>query len=104
MKIQIFIAGIALFLVSTIIHSETQAQQLISKVNTQSTSPNNKTAIEVITNHGSGNYTISDLMSTMMESKCPLTGHMIDNNNYTGMTNITDDIQTNSRPIIVCYI
>jgi hypothetical protein len=78
--------------------------QLISKENTQSTSPNNKTAIEIITNHGEGNYTISDLMSTIMEGKCPLIGHMIDNNNHTGMTNLTDTIQTKAKPIIVCYI
>jgi hypothetical protein len=105
MKSIFFITGIiALFLVSTIIHSETQAQQLISKQNTQSTSPNNKTAVEIITNHGEGNYTISDLMSTMMEGKCPLTGHMIDNNNHTGMTNLTDTIQTKSKPVVVCYI
>jgi hypothetical protein len=104
MKTQIFfIVGIALFAISVIIHSETQAQ-LILKENNQSTSPNNKTAVEIITNHGEGNFTISDFMSTMMESKCPLTGHMIDNNNHTGTSNLTDNIQTESRPVIVCYI
>jgi hypothetical protein len=103
MKSIFFVGIIALFAISIIIHSETQAQ-LIPKENTQSTSPNNKTAIEIITNHGAGNYTISDFMSTMMEGKCPLTGHMIDNNNYTGISNLTYDIQTKSKPIIVCYI
>jgi hypothetical protein len=106
MKSQIFIAGIviSLYIVSGIINSDAYAQQLIPKENNQSTSPNNKTAVEIITNHGEGNFTISDFMSTMMESKCPLIGHMIDNNNNTGMHNLSDNITTQSKPIIVCYI
>jgi hypothetical protein len=73
--------------------------QIFPKNNTQSTSPNNRTSIMVIINHGAANYTISDFIPTLIPNKCPMTAHIIDNNNASLGDNIIP-----AKPVIICYI
>jgi hypothetical protein len=83
---------IALFSVSFITHIYSQIKP---ENNTQSTSPNNRTSILLIMNHGKVNYTISDFLPAFIQNgtKCPLTAHLIDNNNIT----------KEAQPIAICY-
>lgn len=71
--------------------------QIFPKNNTQSTSPNNRTSIMVVINHGIGNFTLSDFLPTFITNRCPLTAHLIDNNNLKNSSVIA------AKPVMICY-
>jgi hypothetical protein len=69
--------------------------QVIPSNNTQNTSPNNRTSVMIVLGHGVANYTLSDFLPSLASDKCPLTAHLIDNNNNTR--------PISAKPVTICY-